>query len=115
MKRNCFFKIWFGILIILLIISGASIGCDSTQYNTTFAEEEKGFFIEYLTPELFRIVSLKENTLNNGNGIARGNGNSFAEAFKQLEKDYIVEDIIPINYRLGITSELLIKVKPRHK
>ena len=89
------------------------IGCLVLFFSFTAQGGEK-YKIEKLTPEIISVIGLQYDSKVNRDGF----GTAFAEAIKEIGKEYEIEDITAINYYVGWgshTKELLIKVKPRKK
>lgn len=108
-------SVMIGLVIIFIL------GIFSTVYG---AEGAPKYRIEKLTPEIIRVVALEEESIDLG-GRAVGYGPAFAEAIKEIGKNYVVEEITAVNYvrtssaliSVGYgsyTRELLIKVSPRN-
>ncbi len=92
-------------------------------FGVLILEVPQGLSFEQISPELFRVEG--SSSCGQRGPDEFGSGRDFAEALRQIGKEYVIKSITPIDYYCGqgygngphragsYTKEILVVVEPR--
>ncbi|MFA6436681.1 MAG: hypothetical protein WC242_00990 [Candidatus Paceibacterota bacterium] len=119
-KKKAFGWPVVGVICLVLAVCVILSGCGRSKNSSTpvIEVEKPSYSIEWIQPNLARIVALELNRIigNSGSSEGIGLGDALREGLKEISKNYIIESIEPIEYHIGYgsgTAELYIFVSPK--